>query len=411
MHAQQIPQGAPPPVGVPVPQPRVQPSPGQPVSPPTAGSAPVAAAPPNAATGASDEESAAGCPHDYPVSAAEDGFFAALGLSFKVLPYALFRLAHWSMYTAISITMVVASLGLGTWLTVSVNKWAGIVLILGTLVPIVMFWLPFVERKTFGAKCAHIAILTELITKGHVGDGKQSAFAYAKQLVQTRFTDLTSLWDVNRSVNRTLKQLTRTLNFIDKWLPIDISAIKRGIHALVNGASRYLDAVILSYGLARGDQDFASPAIDGVTYCAQNSGKMFRTAIGVIVLEKLMLVPLYLVVGLGAIGGVFAATFSAMGGTLASLQTDAVGVVKADPIPFLIALAVGLVVGGLIAMMMVRTVRESFIEPTLITMVMLRFHKIVKGQPLDASWKQKLQDAGDGIGRLASLRHRVERAI
>lgn len=351
----------------------------------------------------------AGCPHDYPVAQSKGGFVAAAGLSLKVLPYALFRLAHASMYTAISIVMAVASLGIGTWVTTSVNRWAGVVLILGTMVPLVMFWLPFVERKTFGVKCAHIAILTDLITKGHVGDGRQGLFAYGKQIIETRLGDLTSLWDVHRSVNRTLRQLTRTLDFVDNWLPIDISAVKRVIYRVVDGASRYLDAVILSYGLARGDKNLAEPAIDGVTYCAQNSRALVRTALGVIVLEALMVIPLWLVVGLGTIAGVFAATFSSLGGTLAALQGDAMSTIKAAPIPFLIATAVGVLVGGLIAMLVIRTVRQSIIEPTLITMVMLRFHNVVRGQALDAGWKQKLQDAGDGIGQLDALRDRARR--
>lgn len=349
----------------------------------------------------------AGCPHDYPVAQSQGGFVAAVGLSLKVLPYALFRLAHASMYTAISIAMVVVSMGIGSWVTMSINRWVGVVLVVGTMVPLVMFWLPFVERKTFGVKCAHIAILTDLITKGRVGDGKQGLFAYGKQIIETRLGDLTSLWDVHRSVNRTLRQLTRTLDFVDKWLPMDISAVKRVIYRVVDGASRYLDAVILSYGLARGDKNLAEPAIDGVTYCAQNSRTLVRTALGVIVLETLMVVPLWLVVGLGTIAGTFAATFSSLGGTVAALQSDAMATIKAAPVPFLIAIAVGLLVGGLIAALIIRTVRQSIIEPTLITMVMLRFHNVVRGQALDAGWKQKLQDAGDGIGQLDKLRDRV----
>lgn len=355
--------------------------------------------------------STAGCPHAYPVAAKSTGFFAALGLSLKVLPYALFRFAHWSMFMAITIGMVLGVLAIGGTLAVAVNKWAGTIVMLGGLVPIFWFWMPFVERKTFGAKCAHIAILTELVTRGAIGDGRQGQLAYAKQLVDTRFSDLTTIWDVYRSVNRTLRQLTKTLNFVDDLLPIDISFIKRGISALVRGASRYLDAVVLSYGLARGDRDFSAPAIDGLTYCAQNGAKMFRAAVGVIVLEKLMLLPLWLGAGLGSIGGVFAATFAAQGGSLSSLLADATGVVKAAPGPFLIALAAALVVGTAIALLIVRTVRESFVQPTLTTMVMLRFHKMVQNQPLDEGWKQKLRQAGDGIGELDQIRGRAVRSV
>ncbi|MGH1346310.1 MAG: hypothetical protein ACRBN8_32385 [Nannocystales bacterium] len=343
------------------------------------------------------------------MSAQSAGFFAAVGLSLKVLPYALFRFAHWSLFTAITVGMVVASLATGGTLAVVVNNWVGAIVMFGGLIPIFVFWTPFVERKTFGAKCAHIAILTELVTRGTIGDGRQGQLAYAKQLVATRLQDLTSIWDVYRSVNRTLRQLTKTLNFVDDLLPIDISFIKRGISALVRGASRYLDAVVLSYGLARGDRDFSAPAIDGLTYCAQNGTKMLRAAVGVLVLEKLMLLPLWLGAGLGSIAGVFSAAFAAQGGELAALASNPGSVIKGAPGPFLIALAAALVLGTVIALLIVRTVRESFVQPTLTTMVMLRFHKMVQGQPLDEGWKQKLRQAGDGVGRLDELRARAVR--
>lgn len=351
-----------------------------------------------------------GCPHTYAIAERKTGFFVALRLSLKLLPYALFRFAHWSMFTAISIAMVVAALGLGTFLSIAVNKWVGVVLIFGGLIPFAWFWLPFVERKTFGAKCAHIAMLTELITKGQIGDGRQGLFDYAKHVVTTRLGDLCSLWDVHRSVNRTLRQLGRVLDVIGTWMPIDISAVKRVLYAVVSGVSRYLDAVILSYGWARGDQDFADPAIDGVVYCAQNGRKMFTTGIGVVVLEWLMVVPLWLMAALGSISSVFAATYAAQGGDLAALRVDLVGTIKAAPVPVLIAVGAGLVVGGLIAWLIVRTIRESLIQPTLITMVMLKFHNAVERQPLEESWKERLRGAGDGLGQLDDLRRRSQLA-
>lgn len=311
---------------------------------------------------------------------------------------------------AMTIGMVLGVLAIGGTLAALVNKWAGTLVMFVGLVPIFWFWMPFVERKTFGAKCAHIAILTELVTRGSIGDGRQGQLGYAKQLVETRLHDLTSLWDVHRSVNRTLRQLAKTLSFVDDLLPFDISFIKRGIYALVRGASRYLDAVVLSYGLARGDREFSAPAIDGLTYCVQNGAKMFRAAIGVLVLEKVMLLPLWLGAGIGSIGGVFAATFAGQGGSLSALFSDAAAVVKGAPGPFVIALAAALIVGSVVALLIVRTVRESLVQPTLTTMVMLRFHKMVQNQPLDEAWKQKLRQAGDGIGELDQIRSRAVRA-
>ncbi len=348
-----------------------------------------------------------GCPHAYPVTVKTPGFGTALKLSLSVLPYGLFRFAHWSAFAAISTVMLIAVIGLGTLLAVAVNKWVGVVVLFGGLIPFALLWLPFVERKTFGTKCGHIGLLTELITRGQVGNGEQSLFAYAREIVQTRLGDLSTLHDVHRATNRTLRQTTKLLDVLDDLLPIDISAIKSVLHRLVRGTSRYLDAVILSYGFARGDRNLVDAAIDGVGYCAQNGRSMFRTAIGVLVLDKVLMIPVWVGALATTIPGVFVGTFMAQGGELSALTANASAVIKAAPLPFLIAAGAALVVGGLLALLIVRTVRESLVQPVLLTMVMVRFHSMVEGQPLDPSWGDRLRGAGDGVGRLDDLRRRL----
>jgi hypothetical protein len=275
------------------------------------------------------------------------------------------------------------------------------------LVPWAWFWLPFVERKTFGTKCAHIGMLTDLITHGGFAAGNAGQMAYAKQIVATRIDDMSSLYDVHRSTNRSLRRLTKVLDFIDGWLPIDVSLVKQMIRRVVRGSSRYLDAVILSYGFARGDRSMVDSAVEGIAYCAQNGRVLFKTAIGVLVWEKLLMAPVWLAGVAVTVPGVFAAGFVAQGGDLGALGSDPAAVVKAAPLPFLIAVAVALVVGGLLAMLGARTIRESLVQPTLLTHVMLRFHTTVEGQPLDPAWPQRIRDAGDGLEQLDRLRWRA----
>ncbi len=348
-----------------------------------------------------------GCPHAYPVSVKTPGFGPSFKLALKVLPYGLFRFAHWSAFAAASTLILVAVLGLGTWLTIAVHQWVGVAVIFGGLIPFAWFWLPFVERKTFGTKCGHIGLLTELITHGKVGENKQGLFAHAREIVATRLGDLSTLHDVHRATNRTLRQATKLLNFLDDLLPIDISAVKQVIYRLVRGTSRYLDAVILSYGFARGDRNLVDAAIDGIGYCAQNGSKMFRTALGVLVLDKVLMIPVWIGALATMIPGVFAASYAAQGGSLGALQANLMTVAKSAPIPLLIAVLAGVLVGGMLAWLVVRTVRESLVQPVLLTMVMLRFHSMVEGQPLDPSWAERLRGAGDGLGKLDNLRRRV----
>ncbi|MEM9453846.1 MAG: hypothetical protein AAGF11_06680 [Myxococcota bacterium] len=300
--------------------------------------------------------------------------------------------------------MLIATVGLGAWLTVAVHKWVGVVVLFGCLIPFALLWLPFVDRKTFGTKCGHIGLLTELITKGEIGNGSQGLFAYARQIVQTRLGDLSTLHDVHRATRRTLRQTTKLLDTLDDLLPIDISAVKSVIYRLVRGTNRYLDAVVLSYGFARGDRNLIDAAIDGIGYCAQNSRAMFRTAIGVMVLDKVLMIPVWTGAVVTAIPGVFAVTYAAQGGSLTALSTNTAAVIKAAPLPFVIAAAAAVLVGGLLAALAVRTVRESLVQPVLLTMVMLRFHSMVAGQPLDPRWAERIRGAGDGLSTLDGLR-------
>lgn len=348
-----------------------------------------------------------GAPHAYPLTERKAGFGPALGLALRVLPYSMFRFVHWAAFAAASTGILLAVLGLASWLTVAVHQWAGGIVLLVGLVAFAMLWLPFVERKTFGTKCAHVGLLTELITHGRVGNGSQSLTAYAKQIVQTRVGDMTTLWDVHVSINRTLRQATKLLDFVDGMVPIDVSAVKNVLARVVRGAIRYLDAVILSYGFARGDRNMADAAVDGVAYCAQNSKAIFKTAIGVLVLEKLMMLPLWLVALPGCVTGVFAGSLAVQGGSLSALIEAPSAVIKAAPLPFIISVAAALAIGGLIALLVVRTVRESLVQPVLTTMVMLRFHTMVEGQPLERSWVERLRGAGDGLEGLDKLRRRV----
>jgi hypothetical protein len=348
-----------------------------------------------------------GCPHAYPLTERKAGFGPAFKLALRVLPYSMFRFAHWAAFAAASTGILLALLGLGSWLTVAVHQWAGGVVLLAGLAAFALLWLPFVERKTFGTKCAHIGLLTELITHGRVGNGTQSLTDYAKQIVQTRFGEMATLWDVHLSINRTLRQATKLLDFVDDLVPVDVSAVKSVIGRVVRGAIRYLDAVILSYGFARGDENMADAAVDGVAYCAQNSKKIFKTAIGVLVLEKLMMLPLWLIVLPGCVAGVFAGSLAVQGGSLGALMTAPSAVIKAAPLAFIISVVAALAIGGLIALLVLRTIRESLVQPVLTTMVMLRFHTMVEAQPLDGTWVERLRGAGDGLESLDKLRRRV----
>lgn len=367
-----------------------------------------AAQPGPAATSAAPKKSpAAGCLHAYPVAVRTPGFFAALKLSFKAFPYALFRFLHWCLFSTVSAIMLALILGVGTALTVYVQKWVGVGVLLGGVIAWGFLWLPFMERKTFATQCGHIAILTELITQGRIGNGQKGMFAFGNELVAQRLGALETIYDVYRIINRAVRKLTNVLNFADRLLPVDLGPVKRVVYRIIGWAAPYVTSVVLSYGIARDDEDFGAAGMDGLCYSAQNAKGLLKTAIGVVLLEQLLVLPWWLVSLAAFVPGVFYVVFSAMGGDFAALQANAAEFAKAEPITFLAAAAAGLVVGGLFAYLTVKTVRESFIKPMLVTMVMVKFHVAIENQPLEPGIKDKVLGADSALSGLDKLRYRA----
>ena len=332
-------------------------------------------------------------------------------LSFKVFPYALFRFLQGALFSTISAVLLGIIITLTAVLTMYVHQYAGAGVFVVAILAWVMLWLPFAERKVFGAKCGHIAVLTELITNGQIGNGGESMFAYGKRLVDTRIGSLDTVWDVYNAIRRSVRKLTRVLNFADDLLPFDISALKRAIHRIVDWASPYVTAVVISYGLARGDEDFAEAGMDGLCYSVQNAKSVFKSAIGAVITGTLLMLPTWLFALAAFIPGMFLLTLTIMGGDVAAVQVDAFAYAKAAPIPFLSAVVAGLLLGYLFAWLTAKTIKESFVNPIMITMVMLKFHVATENQALDPSWKQRVMGADDGLGKLSRASRQIGGAL
>jgi len=356
-----------------------------------------------------------GCLHAYPLSVRKTGLFSALRLALKTTPYALFRLFHWSLFSALSALLLFAVVGASVASMMYLHQYAGAGVLLAGILAWALLWIPFVNRKTFGTLCGHIAILTELITKGQLGNGNQGMFAFAKETVATRLGELSSIQLVYDTIRRSLYQLARVLNFADGLLPIGLGPVHRLIHRVVGWVSPYITVVVLSYGIARNDDDLGVTGMDGLCYSAQNATPLLKTAVGALILQTLIVGPLWIVTLAAFVSAAFYLVFPIAGGDLAALQTVLVSgglpalveASNANPIPLLIAVLVSLAIGVAFAYPFVKTVRESLVKPTLITMVMLKFHVAIENQPLDPSWRERVSGAGTALDALDSARRKA----
>lgn len=355
------------------------------------------------------------CPHNYPVVVTEPGFSSAVGLAKRTLAFAWYRYVEWLFLAAIVTTLLIVVLGLCVVSYMYVHQYvAGAVLIAG--MSALIFWvLPFVDRQAFTSHCGHIALLTNLITKGDVGNGSTKMFKFGRELASRRLGDFDTVWTVHRTIHTAARHLTRTLDFIDDVLPsswgIDLGIVKRAVYRVLKWSMPYVDATVLSYGMARGDRNFGTVGLDGFVYALKNAKSVIKTAIGAWFLEKVILGPLWFVlalsVGVGTVYGVLQVT----GADFTLLQQDLRGFFGTYPIIALGSLAAGFVVGPVIAQLFTKTISQSFVRPMLIAMVLIKFHNVIRNQPLDTGLQNRIVGSSEGLANMSDIATRLRVAV
>jgi hypothetical protein len=284
------------------------------------------------------------------------------------MPYAL---ARFGILFAVSVATLI-------WYVVAFGGWA----LLGTRVhPLVGFgwffaacaiygylWWLIVRYFLYLLKCGHIAVLTELMTKGRLDDGGQGMFAYGKRIVQSRFGEVTVLFVIDSLVKGVVRAFNRTLDFVAGLLPIPgLSSIVSFVNAVIYAATTYLDETIFSYGLAREETNPWASAKDGLIYYAQNSKEILKTGVYVVILDKVLTIAVW-----------------------------AVMLVPAFAVSWIMPRSI-LAVGGwfvfLLAVLLASSIRAAFLKPLFLIMVMAKFHVQVQNQPINQEWDERLSRA------------------
>src|SRR5580658_9063685 len=210
--------------------------------------------------------------HSYPLHVRDHGLATAIGLVLQSLPYAAMRFALPLAVTVAGILWLVIAIGGAAWLGTHIAQAFGWVWFLLWLVGVGWFWGAVLRYALHLIECGHVAVLTELITRGSVGNGSESMLAYGRRVVTERFGQVNALYALNLMVRGVLGAFHRTLDWISEILPIPgLEGISHLVNIILSAATRYLDKVILSYNLARGDSDPWIGAREGMVYYAQNA--------------------------------------------------------------------------------------------------------------------------------------------
>jgi hypothetical protein len=315
--------------------------------------------------------------HGYPVLVRNHSLGTAVGLLMQSLPYALARFAILLAWSVACIISLVVAFGGAAWLGTHIAGAFGAVWLLICVIGIGWFWGAILRYALHLLACGHVAVLTELITKGQVGNGSESMLDYGKRVVTSRFGEVNVLFGMNMLVKGILNAFHNTLDWLDQLIPIPgLDSLSNLIAIVLRSATRYLDKVVLSYNLARGDADPWTGAREGLVYYAQNAKPILMTSIWIVIQEKLLTFLLWLLL-LAPAG-------------LITLM-----------LPHALREAGGLVT-ILIAVLLAGALRSAFIKPLFLIMIMVRFHALAENQPINQDWDNRLASVSQSFRSLGS---------
>jgi hypothetical protein len=312
-----------------------------------------------------DAPSAVSIPHDYPLTVRDSGVFSAIGLVLRSLPYALMRFAVLLAFAFACIVWVAVTVGGSIWTGAHIAGVFGLAWFLSCVIAAGWFWTAMLRYLLHLIECGHVAVLTELVVHGRVGNGSESMFAYGKRVVIEQFGQVNVLFALNMLVRGAVNAVHATVEGVGHLLPIPgIEAIGRLVAVILRAATRYLDKVILSYNLACAAPNPWQGARDGLVYYAQNAKPVLKQAVWIVVLEYALTALLWLVllVPAAAVTAILPASVRELGAVL----------------------TIG------IAVFFALAARGAFVKPIFLVMIIVRFHELIEHQAINRDWVARL---------------------
>jgi hypothetical protein len=303
----------------------------------------------------------------------------AFGLLIRSLPYALVRFGVLLGATVACVIWLAVTFGGAAWLGTHIATAFGWAWFIGCAVGAGFFWTTILRYFLHLIACGHVAVLTELMTRGQVGDGRESQFAYGRRVVTQRFGQVNGLFALNALIRGILQAFHQTLDWLEQLLPIPgLDSVGQILTVILQAATRYMDKVILSYTLASGDEDIWRTSREGIIYYCQNAKPILKTSVWIVILERLLSILLWL-----------------------ALLAPAAAITLMLPHA---ARETGGLVTVLIAVLLAATLREAFLKPLFLIMLMIRFHALIENQPINPEWSAYLEQISDKFRDLGAQR-------
>ena len=306
--------------------------------------------------------------HSYPLAIQEAGFGTAWSLVVRTMPYVLVRFGILLAFSIVTIIWFLLAFGVGAFLGARVHPWIGFGWIVVGLGVYGYAWWFVVRYALYLIQAGHIAVLTELITKGQINNGPAGMFEYGKQIVTSRFGQVNLLFALDLLIKGVVHAFNRTLDFLSHLIPVPgLQSVVGIVNAIVRAATTYIDETIFSYNLARGDENAWRSSKDALIYYGQNAKEILKTAVWVVVLDKVL--------------------------------TAAIWIVMLAPAFLLLAVLPraaapgGFIAAFVIAALFASNIRQAFLKPVFLLMVMTKFHVLVRNQAINLEWDARLSSA------------------
>jgi hypothetical protein len=311
--------------------------------------------------------------HSYPLAIRSADIGEAVGLLLKTLPFLLVRLG---------VLLALSVAGLVWWAIL-----IGGVVFFGSRSRVLGWIWFFVFAGVFGwawrgviryflylIKAAHIAVLTELITTGRIGNGSESMFEYGKRIVKDRFGEVNVMFGLDVLIDGIVNAFNNSLNWVASLVPVPgLQSVMGVVNAILKASTTYIDETIFSYNLARGDDNIFRSSKDGLIYYAQNAKEILKTGLWAVALDKVLTAVVWVIF----LVPVF--TFGyVLGGSAWWLTLSAF----------------------VFASVFAADVHSALLKPLFLTMVMVKFHASVQAQPINPEWDARLSDVSDKFREL-----------
>ncbi len=258
--------------------------------------------------------------------------------------------------------------------------WGGLAFLLAKTMPIAAYICVFIALAVGGGlmkflkryilymvKGAHIAAMTEKMMGRNVPSGF-AQLAYGRQIIETRFKDVSMLFGLDILITGTLKAISRKILNIASWIPLPGGA-KNVVQIAVQIVERsltYVDEAILSYAIYRNEENVWNSARHGIVLYGQCYKPILITAAKCYVIGKIF----------------FFSLFAVFAGPAYLISTLFAGNSSIEIIQILI-----MVLAAIAAWL----IQLALFEPFALAYTMVTYHREIVGKVPDPAWDQRLQ--------------------